>query len=91
MIHTEYILTVKKDILEYAGYYTNPIHYKIGDTITIDESTFLKLQSGELITRFTREGSITFDKYNFENEVSYTVINVNYGTRKLGQRKNKQQ
>ena len=91
MTHTEYILTVKKEILEYAGYRTNPVHYKIGDTITLDEPTFLRLQSGEIINRFTREGSIAFDKYNFENEVQYTEVTVQYGTKKLGQRKNKQQ
>ena len=89
MIHTEYILTVKTEILEYAGYSTNPVHYKIGDTITLDEPTFLRLQSGEIINRFTREGSITFDKYNFENEVSFTEVTIQYGIRKLGQRKNK--
>lgn len=90
MTHTEYKLIVKKEILEYAGYSTNPVHYKIGDTLTVDESTFLSIQAGETIERFTREGRIEFDKYNFENEVSYTVININYGTRKLGQRKPKE-
>jgi hypothetical protein len=88
MTHTEYILTVKTEILEYA-FHWNTAHYKIGDTITLDEPTFLRLQSGEIINRFTREGSIAFDKYNFENEVQYTSVTVQYGTKKLGQRKNK--
>jgi hypothetical protein len=91
MTHTEYILVVKKEILEFSGRDVTPIHYKIGDTITLDEPTFLRLQSGEIINRFTREGSIAFDKYNFENEVKYTEVTVQYGTKKLGQRKNKQQ
>lgn len=90
MIHTEYKLIVKKEILQYAGYSTNPVYYKNGETITVDGSTFLDLQSGKTIKRLTQEGAVKFDKYNFENEVSYTVININYGTRKLGQRKPKE-
>jgi hypothetical protein len=89
MVHTEFKLIVKKEILEYSGRDVTPVHYSIGDTITVDESTFLNLQSGETIKRFTREGSIEFDKYNFENEVQYTEVTVAYGTRKLGQRKNR--
>jgi hypothetical protein len=38
------------------------------------------------VKRFTREGSIEFDKYNFENEVEFTQVTVEYGMRKLGQR-----
>lgn len=90
MTHTEYKLIVKKEILEYAGYSTNPVHYKIGDTLTVDESTFLSIQAGETIERFTREGRIEFDKYNFENEVAYTAVTIEYGSRKLGQRKAKE-
>ena len=89
MTHTEYILTVKKEILEFSGRDVTPVHYKISDKITLDEPTFLRLQSGEIINRFTREGSIAFDKYNFENEVQYTEVTIQYGTKKLGQRKNK--
>jgi hypothetical protein len=89
MVHTEFKLIVKKEILEFSGRSVTPVHYKIGDTITVNEETFLNLQAGETIKRFTREGSIEFDKYNFENEVQYTEVTVSYGTRKLGQRKNK--
>jgi len=90
MVHTEFKLIVKKEITENSGRNIFPVIFKVGDTFTVDEKTFLNLQGGEKITRFTNEGSIEFDKYNFENEVSYTEVTVNYGTRKLGQRKNKQ-
>jgi len=89
MTHTEFKLIVKKEILEHSGRSVTPAHYKVGDTLTVDQSTFLNLQSGETIKKFTQEGSIEFDKYNFENEVQYTEVTVSYGTRKLGQRKNK--
>jgi len=89
MTHIEYKLIVKRPILESAGYSTKPVHYKVGDSITVDEQTFLNLQSGQTIERFTREGIIQFDKYNFENEVNYTQVTIEYGTKKFGQRKNK--
>ena len=88
MTHREFKLVVKKEILEYAGYSTPAVHYKVGDIITVNEDVFNNLQSGETIKRFTREGSIEFDKYNFENEVEYTQMIIDYGTRKLGQRNN---
>jgi hypothetical protein len=87
MTHTEYILKVKKEITENSGRNVFPVIFKIGDTLTVDEPTFLNLQSGETLVRFTQEGAIEFDKYNFENEVSFTTVTVDYGTRKLGQRK----
>ena len=86
MTHKEFKLIVKKEILEHAGYSTPAIYYKIGDVITVSEDVFTNLQSGETIKRFTVEGTIEFDKYNFENEVEYTQITIDYGTRKLGQR-----
>ena len=89
MVHKEFKLIVKKEILEFSGRSITPIHYKVGDTITVSEETFLNLQAGQTIKRFTQEGSVEFDKYNFENEVQYTEVAVSYGTRKLGQRKNK--
>lgn len=89
MVHTEFKLIVKKEILEFSGRNITPVHYKIGDTITVNEETFLSIQAGKTIHRFTREGSIEFDKYNFENEVQYTEVAVSYGTRKLGQLKTK--
>ena len=90
MIHTEYKLTVKKDIKESSGREVFPVKYKVGDILVVDEPTFLNLQSGETIERFTLEGFIRFDKYNFENEVAYTEVIVHYGTKRLGQRKAKE-
>jgi hypothetical protein len=87
MTHKEFKLVVKKEILESAGYSRQAVKYKIGDTLTVDEKTFLNLQSGETISRFTQEGRIEFDKYNFENEVEVTAVTIEYEIRKLGQRK----
>lgn len=89
MTHKEFKLIVKNEILENAGYSRTAVHYKIGDILTVNEDTFNMLQSGNIIERYTQEGIINFDKYNFENEVSYTEVTVTYGTRKLGQRTKK--
>ena len=89
MVHKEFKLIVKKEITENSGRNIFPVIYKIGDTFTVDETTFQRLQLNDTITRFTNEGSIQFDKYNFENEVSFTEVTVQYGIKKLGQRKNK--
>jgi|LakMenE01Jun11ns_1017448.scaffolds.fasta_scaffold9819160_2 hypothetical protein len=89
MTHKEFKLTVKKNIVEDAGYGRTAVHYRVGDTFTVDEATFDKLQSGATIERYTLEGIITLDKYNFENEVQVTTITIENSTRKLGQRKNK--
>ena len=89
MVHKEFKLIVKKAITENSGRNIFPIIYKIGDTFIVDETTFQRLQLNDTITRFTNEGSIQFDKYNFENEVSFTEVSVQYGIKKLGQRKNK--
>ena len=86
MTHKEFKLVVQKEIFESTGTFAPAVHYKIGDIITVNEDVFNNLQSGETIKRFTREGSIEFDKYNFENEVEYTQVTIDYGTRKLGQR-----
>ncbi len=87
MTHKEFKLIVKKEILESAGYEFEPIHYRVGDTMIVDEATFNMIRSGNIVERMTNEGSIRFDKYNFENEVSFTAVTVEYGIRKLGQRK----
>ncbi len=87
MTHREFRLTVKKNIVEDAGYGRTAVHYRVGDTFTVDEATFDKLQSGATIERYTLEGIITLDKYNFENEVQVTTITIENSTRKLGQRK----
>ncbi len=89
MTHKEFKLIVKSEILESTGYDIKTIHYRVGDVVTVDEMTFVELQSGATIRRHTQEGVITFDKYNFENEVAVTSITVEYSTRKLGQRKTK--
>jgi len=89
MTHREFKLTVKKEIVEHSGREVTPVRFKVGDVMVVDEETFLKLQSGSFVQRYTREGSIVFDKYNFENEVACTEVTVEYTVRKLGQRKNK--
>jgi len=89
MTHREFKLTVRKEILEHSGREVTPVHYQVGDVMIVDEATFLQLQSGSFVQRYTREGSIVFDKYNFKNEVACTEVTVEYTVRKLGQRKNK--
>ena len=87
MTHKEFKLIVKKEILESAGYERQAVKYRVGDTVIVDEDTFNVIQSGNTVERMTREGFIRFDKYNFINEVSFTAVTVEYGIRKLGQRK----
>jgi hypothetical protein len=87
MTHKEFRLTVKNTIFEDAGYGRKAVHYQTGDVITLDEATFDRLQSGSFVQQYTREGAITFDKYDFENEVAVTSVTIEYGIRKLGQRK----
>ena len=87
MTHKEFKLIVKKEILESAGYERQAVKYRVGDTVIVDEDTFNVIQSGNTVERMTREGFIRFDKYNFENEVSFTAVTIEYGIRKLGQRK----
>ena len=55
MTHREFRLTVKKNIVEDAGYGRTAVHYRVGDTFTVDEATFDKLQSGATIERYTLE------------------------------------
>ena len=89
MTHKEFKLTVKKDIMESAGYERQATKYRVGDTMVVDEAMFDMIQSGNTIERMTQEGFIRFDKYDFENEVAVTSVTVEYSTRKLGQRKSK--
>jgi len=89
MTHREFTLIVTKAITENSGREVYPIIYKVGDTLKLNEKQFDDLQSGSTITFYTNEGIMEFDKYNFNNEVSFTEITVQYGTRKLGQRKKK--
>ena len=88
MNHREFILVANQDIKEYThGIETN--YLEKGQSITVTEDVFEKLQKNETIERWTREGMVKIDKYMFENEVAYTPVTIEYGTRKLGQRKNK--
>lgn len=89
MTHKEFKLTVKTDIMENAGYGREAVEYRAGDIMIVDEATFDMIQSGNTVERMTQEGFIKFDKYNFENEVSFTAVTVEYGIRRLGQRKQK--
>ena len=86
MTHKEFILTVKKEIMERAGYARDAVYYHTGDTIQVDETAWEQLKAGKQVDRRTQEGSIQFDKYNFENEVQVTTITVEHSTRRLGQR-----
>jgi len=87
MTHKEFKLTVKKDIMESAGYERQAVHYRVGDTMVVGETMFAMIQSGITGEIMTQEGFIRFDKYDFENEVAVTTVTVEYSTRKLGQRK----
>lgn len=89
MTHKEFILIVKDSIFE-TSRDIKTLAYKKGDQITVNEDVFELLQKGHGVERFTREGVIRYDKNNFENEVNYTKVTVEYGVRKLGQRKNKE-
>jgi hypothetical protein len=89
MTHKEFKLTVKTDIMENAGYGLEAVEYRAGDIMIVDEAMFERICTGERVKRLTSEGQITFDKYNFENEVSFTAVTVEYGIRRLGQRKQK--
>jgi len=87
MTHKEFKLIVKKEILESAGYESQAVQYRVGDEMVVDEAMFNMIRSGNTVERMTQEGFIRFDKYNFENEVSFTAVTVEHGTRRLGQRK----
>jgi hypothetical protein len=89
MTHREFHLIVTKAITENSGREVYPVIYKVGDTLILNEKQFDDLQFGSTITFYTNEGIMEFNKYNFKNEVSFTEITVQYGTRKLGQRKKK--
>ena len=90
MTHREFKLIVKNDIVVHGtGVQVTPVRFKAGDVMMVDEDTFLRLQSGSFVQRYTDVGAITFDKYDFENEVAVTEVTVEYTVRRLGQRKNK--
>ena len=88
MTHKEFKLTVAKDILEVGtGYSKDAVHYKVGDTITVNEDTFNILLAGKGVSRFTNDGYVNFLKEFFENEVEVTSVTIEHSTRKLGIRK----
>jgi hypothetical protein len=89
MQHKEFKLTAKNDIFEDAGYDRKAVHYQAGDVITVDETMFDIIQSGNTIERPTQQGFIRFNKYDFLNEVEVTTVTIEYSIRKLGQRNNK--
>jgi len=88
MTHKEFILIVKNPIFE-TSRGIKVLAYKKDDRITVSEDMFELLQKGHSVERFTQEGVIRYNKNNFENEVNYTKVTVEYGVRKLGQRKSK--
>ena len=89
MTHKEFRLKVNKEIIETSATYTSAkvILYKVGDILNVDENTFEVLKSGNTVERYTQEGMVKFDKYNFENEVECIKIETSFSTVKLGQRK----
>jgi hypothetical protein len=88
MTHREFILVANQDIKEYSRG-IEVVSITKGSSITVSEDTFNRLQSNETIKLYLREGILEYDKYMFDNEVRFTAVVVEYGTRKLGQRKNK--
>jgi hypothetical protein len=88
MTHREFILIANQDIKEFSRG-IEVVSIKQGSSITVSEDTFNRLQSNETIKAYTREGVLEYNKYMFENEVKFTQVTVEYGSRKLGQRKNK--
>lgn len=88
MIHKEFKLVVKNEILELGtGYSVSASEYKVGDIMTVNEDVFNKLKSGDNVERYTSEGYIKFNKSNFENEVEVTIVTIEHDVKKLGNRK----
>jgi len=89
MTHKEFKLIVKQEIFEIVSPTLQFEAFKVGDELSVDESTFISLQKNNTIERFGRTGIIRFDKNNFENEVECTSVTIEHSVRKLGQRKAK--
>ena len=88
MTHKEFRLTAAKDILEVGtGYSVSAVHYKVGDTVTLDEIGFYQLMDDKAVSRRTAEGYVNLFKRDFENEVQVTTVTIEHSTRKLGIRK----
>ena len=88
MNHREFILVANQDIKEFSRG-IEVVSIAKGSILNVTEDVFNRLQKNETIKIYTREGILEYDKYMFENEVDYTAVTIEYGTRKLGQRKNK--
>ena len=88
MTHKEFILVANQDIKEFSRG-IEVVSIKKGSSITVSEDLFSRLQNNETIKTYTRAGILEYDKYMFDNEVKYTAVTIEYGTRRLGQRKNK--
>jgi len=84
MIHREFKLTVHEPIREVTGREVQPIHYHTGQEISLRQDEFDALKKGETVERFTNEGFIRFDKYNFANGVRVVQIEITESELKLG-------
>jgi len=95
MTHREYTLTVEKTIYEHLDANTKAVHLEEGETLTLNQQDFDRIKEGQDIVRSVNAGqgmyaSVTFNKDNFTNEVTYTEVTVTTGVAKLGKRKPKQ-
>jgi hypothetical protein len=88
MTHREFILVANQDIKEHSRG-IEVVRIEKGSSITVSEDIFNRLQNNETIKAYSREGVMEYDKYMFDNEVKYTAVTIEYGIRRLGQRKNK--
>ena len=86
MTTTHYHLTFAENVYEYSGT-AEAVVFKIGQTIDLNEADFAALKAGQELQRYTRSGAFTLNKSCFENEVSFTQVQITTGTAKLGNRK----
>ena len=84
MIHKEFKVTVTEPVREVTGREVQPIHYHTGQEISLRQDEFDALKKGETVERFTNEGVIRFDKYNFANGVRVVQIEITESELKLG-------
>jgi len=94
MVHKEYTLTVNETIYENLDSETKAVAYDKGDRITLNEENFNRLRAGETIAFVKISGhgmyaTVEYDKYNFENEASVSIIETSTAIAKLRQRKKK--
>jgi len=84
MIHKEFKLTVTEPIREESGRGVKPVHWSIGQELTLSEAEFSRLRGGEVVERFTNEGVLRFDKHHFANGVRVIEIEFTESEVKLG-------